>query len=304
MYLNHRELHVFLAIARSGTINVAAQSVGLSQPALSRSLKRLEETLQVRLFDRHSGGMALTEFGRVLQHHAELIEFETARLTEEMRMMNGAAAGFIRVGLVPSAISSLLRRALAEVFSVAPTVQVQVVEGAGDQMLEAVANGSVDFAVIGQVQSDIQEGLITTPIATEEVSVAARPTHPVFSKPDLCLKDLTKYPWILPEKGNAIWIGFNNLFRREGLEPPVPRVATNSVHTLKTIVAEEDYLTMMSRVIFSLEEKNQLICPIPLSKAHWQREILLARRSNRNLLPVTRVFLEEFEKQARRLITN
>ncbi|MEQ6250296.1 LysR family transcriptional regulator [Sulfitobacter sp. HNIBRBA3233] len=302
MQLNHRELRAFLAIARSGTINAAAQAVGMTQPALSRSLKRLEATLQARLFDRHPGGMALTEFGRLVLQHAELMEFETARLTEEIRMLNGTATGFVRVGIVPSAISSLLRQALCDVFEVAPDVQVQIVEGAGNQMLDAVANGRVDFAVIGQVQSDIQDGVVTTPIGSEEVCVAARPDHPVFSHPALSFADLAAYRWILPRKGNAIWIGFNNMFRSQGLEPPTPHVATNSVHTLKTIVSQDDYLTMMSRVIFSLEERNGLILPIPLRQAHWRRDILLARRSQRSLLPATRLLLSAFEKQARAVI--
>jgi DNA-binding transcriptional LysR family regulator len=298
MQLNHRELRAFLAIARCGTINAAANAIGMTQPALSRSLKRLEATLEARLFDRHPGGMALTEFGRLVQQHAELIEFESARLTEKIRMMNGAAAGFVRIGLVPSAISSLLSRAVQQMFSAASHVQVQVIEGAGNQMLELVANGSVDFAVIGQVQSDIPDGVLTTPIGREEVCVAASPEHSVFSDPDLCLKDLKAHPWILPEKGNAIWLGFNDLFRRAGLEPPVPHITTNSVHTLRTLVAEGRYLTMMSRVIFSLEESNGLIVPIPLAAAHWEREIVLARRSQRSLLPATRLLLLEFEKQA------
>jgi DNA-binding transcriptional LysR family regulator len=298
MQLNHRELRAFLAIARCGTINAAAHSIGMTQPALSRSLKRLEQTLAARLFDRHPAGMALTEFGRLVQQHAELIEFESARLSEDIRMLNGAATGFVRVGLVPSAISTLLSRALQRTFKAAPNLQVQIVEGAGNQMLELVANGSVDFAVIGQVQSDIPEGVLTTPIGREEVCVAASPVHPVFSRPDLCLKDLKEYPWILPEKGNAIWLGFNDLFRRAGLAPPVPHITTNSVHTLRTIVAEGSYLTMMSRVIFSLEESHDLIVPISLPSAHWQREIVLARKSHRNLLPATRLLLQEFEKQA------
>lgn len=255
----------------------------------------------MRLFDRHPGGMALTEFGYLVQKHAELIEFENIRLAEELRMMNGAATGLVRVGLVPSAISSLLKLALAELYWVAPDIQVQVIEGAGNQMLDLVANSSVDFAIIGQVQSDIPEGVLTAPIGHEQVCVVAGPNHPIHSKPELSLSELKKHRWILPEKGNAIWLGFNNLFRRAGLEPPVPFVTTNSVHTLKTMVAEENYLSMMSRVIFSLEEKHRLILPIPLDTAHWQREILLARRRNRNFLPATRLLLSEFEKQAKLL---
>lgn len=298
MYLNHRELRAFLAIARSGTINAAASSVGMTQPALSRSLKRLEEALQARLFTRHPGGMSLTEFGKALLRHAELVEFETARLTEEIRMLNGAVTGFVRIGLVPSAISNLLLHALQTVAKTAPGIQVRIVEGAGNQMIDAVANGSVDFAILGSVQTERAGDVVTETLGSEEVCVAARPTHPVFSSGDLQVADLVDHAWVLPEKGNAIWFGFNSFFRRAGLEPPTPVVITNSVHTLKTLVADADYLTMITRVIFSTEEDSRLILPIPMPGARWQREIVLAHRNNHTLLPAARLFLQEFKRQA------
>jgi len=301
MPLNHRELRVFLAIARAGSINAAARTVGMTQPALSRSLRRLEGTLGASLFDRHPGGMVLTTFGQALLRHAETVEFETSRLLEELRMLNGASAGFVRVGLVPSAVSSLLPPTLAAVRARAPEIQIQIVEGAGDQMLAAVASGRVDFAIIGEIEVEMEAGIVATPIGSEEVCVAARPQHPVFARPDLSLVDVVSCHWVLPEKGNAIWVGFDRLFRRNGLEPPTPVVSTNSVHALKTLVCAGDYLTMMTRVIFAVEEASGLIRPLPLPQTPWRREVVLVRRVRRTVLPVERVFLAELQAQAHRL---
>ena len=93
MALNHRELSVFLAIARSGSINAASKAMGMTQPALSRSLKRLEDHLDASLFARHASGMILTPFGGALRRHAELVEFESNRVVEELKMLGGAGTG-------------------------------------------------------------------------------------------------------------------------------------------------------------------------------------------------------------------
>ncbi|SIT05461.1 transcriptional regulator, LysR family [Roseivivax lentus] len=297
MMLNHRELRIFLAIARAGSIIGAADRVGMTQPALSRSLRRLEEALGARLFDRHSSGMTLTRFGEALERHAERIEFETARVLDEFQMLNGATAGYVRVGLVPSAVTTLLEPTIAAVSAKAPKIQVQVIEGGGDAMIAAVANGRVDFALVGNISSDFLPDMIITPVFEEEVCVAARPEHPVFKKSQLSLADLATSRWVLPEKGNAIWIGFDSLFRRNGLEPPAPSVSTNSVHILKSMVASDDYLTMMTRVIFKSEEAQGSIRPIPLTQALWRREIVMVRSHRYSLSPAQKLFLSEMSQQ-------
>ncbi|UWR35192.1 LysR family transcriptional regulator (plasmid) [Sulfitobacter sp. W027] len=301
MLLNHRELRVFLSIAQAGSIIAAAERIGMTQPALSRSLRRLEETLQAPLFHRHAGGMTLTSFGETLRRHAEMMEFETSRVIEEIRMLNGAAAGFVRIGLVPSVITTLLRPTLGTIARLAPEIQVQVVEGAGDEMLEAVASGRVDFAIIGSINPDFTSDVIVTPVCEQEVCVLAHPDHPVFRQDALTLSYLTSQRWILPEKGNAIWVGFDALFRRNGLTPPTPALATNSVHTLKSMVHSGEYLTMMTRVIFALEEENRLVRPLPLPETRWKREIVLARRSHHQALPAEKLVLAELMRVARTL---
>jgi DNA-binding transcriptional LysR family regulator len=296
MSLNHRELNVFLAIARSGSVNAASQALGMTQPALSRSLRRLEDQLGAVLFTRHAAGMDLTPFGVTLRRHAELVEFESNRVVEEIRMLNGAATGFVRVGLVPSVVSGLFRSALLRVNELSPQIQIRVIEGSGDRMVDAVARGEADFAVVGRLHNEIGQDVVTSPLGSEEVCVAAGAFHPVFEKPDLSLADLCAYSWALPEKGNAVWYGFHELFRRAGLEPPMPTVSSNSVHTLKTIVGQHAYLTMMTRIVFAYEEQHGLILPVPGTS--WRRELVVVRRPKSHLLPAARLLLREMEHQA------
>lgn len=299
MSLNHRELTVFLTIARSGSINAASQALGMTQPALSRSLKRLEDSLGAQLFTRHAAGMDLTQFGNTLRRHAELVEFESNRVIEEIRMLNGATTGFVRVGLVPSVVSSLFAPAFTRVRRASPHVQIRVVEGSGDRMVDAVARGEVDFAVVGRLQNEAEQEVVTVPIGGEHVCVAAGADHALFGKDTITVRDLCDYPWALPEKGNAIWYGFHDLFRRAGLEPPSPTLLTNSVQTLKAIVSQGECLTMLTRIVFAVEEEHGLIRPIP--NTGWNRELVVVRRPKSLLLPAARLLLRELEFEAETL---
>jgi len=281
---------------RLGSINAAAQAQGMTQPALSRSLKRLEDRLGVSLFVRHSTGMEPTRFGKVLREYAELLEFETDRILEEIKLLNGAATGLVRLGIVPSVALSLLPEALDRARHASPGLQVRVIEGSGDQMIAAVSRGEVDFAVVGMPQDPSDSTVLITPLGTERVCVAVRSGHPLMTKPDLSVADLRDYPWALPEKGNVIWYGFHALFNRAGVEPPVPALSTNSVLALKAAVAKGDYLTMMTRVVFALEEEFGIIRPLPLDAASWERRLAIVRRSTGTMLPVARLLLRELQE--------
>ena len=293
MGLNHRELAVFLGILRHGSINSAAQTLGMTQPALSRSLKRLETRLGVPLFVRHSQGMEPTRFGEVLRAYAEQHEFETERVVEEIRLLAGAATGLVRIGVVPSAAASLLPRALGRALAVSPGIQVRVVEGLGEQMIASVTRGEVDFAVVGQPADFADGSVLVTPLGEEEVCAAARSGHPLFERSGITVADLAAYPWILPERGNVNRHGYRAMFQRAGLEPPKETMASNSAQALKAVVLSGDYLTMLTRSLFALEEGQGLIRPLPLAESKWRRRLAIVRRPSGQMLPATRLLLRE-----------
>lgn len=303
MGLNHRELAVFLSILRFGSINSAAQALGMTQPALSRSLKRLETRLGVQLFVRHSQGMEPTRFGEVLRGYAEQLEFETDRVVEEIRLLAGAATGLVRIGVVPSAAVNILPRALGRALAVSPGIEVRVMEGLGEQMVAAVMRGEVDFAVVGQPQ-DLSDGsVLVTPLGEEEVCAAARSGHPVFGRSGATVADLVSYRWVLPEKGNVNRHGFRAMFQRAGLEPPRETMASNSAQALKSVLLSADYLTMLTRSLFALEEAHGLIRALPMPETRWRRRLAIVRRPSGQMLPATRLLLRELIADAEETVS-
>ncbi|WP_118135953.1 LysR family transcriptional regulator [Oceanicella sp. SM1341] len=294
MMLNHRELMVFLSVCRLGSIGAAAQAMGMTQPALSRSLKRLESRLRVQLFVRHSGGMEPTSFGRVLLRHSELMEFETNRVIEEIDLLNGAATGHVRVGIVPSVAPVMLPRAVARAQASSPDVHIRIVEGSGDQILAAVQRGEVDFAVLGKPEGEVD--LLVQPLGSEVVNVVARAGHPLSLGGRVTVEDVAAFPWAMPERGNAIWYGYENFFRRAGVAAPQPQISSNSVHVLKAIVGGSDLLTMLTGASIAVEVTAGMLVALELEGGAWRRELALVRRPTGTLLPAARLLMRAFQE--------
>jgi DNA-binding transcriptional LysR family regulator len=299
MALTQRELAAFLCIARTGSVGSAASSLSLTQPAVSRTLRRLEMQLGVSLFVRHATGMQLTAFGKTLLPHAELMEAEALRAVEEIRLLKGASRGLARIGIVPSVAVDLLPRAISAVLEQSPGIQIQVVEGPGDQLADALGRGQIDFAVAAMGREPIDSNVVATPLMEDEVCVVARAGHFIFGKTPLAIADLAAESWALPERGNVIWTEFRMMFRREGSEIPEVAVAANSVHTLKSILLSTDLLTMMARASFSLEERHGLLSAVPFPAGHWRRRLGIFRRAGGQLMPAANLLLTEMARAAR-----
>src|SRR6476620_8575509 len=113
-----QQLHAFSTIVETGSLGRAAAALNVTQPALSRTVKRLEDQVGEPLFERHSKGMQLTDFGSALLPHATLLLRESEHASETINAMRGLAKGTIRVGAVgsiacltlPQAISAVLEK--------------------------------------------------------------------------------------------------------------------------------------------------------------------------------------------------
>src|SRR6266700_7658960 len=151
MTLDGRQIRAFLAIVETGSLGRAAASLHLTQPALSRIVKRLETQLQAQLFERHSTGMELTSFGRALLPYAIHLSNETTLAIEELNAMRGLSRGTIRIGAVASAAIMLLPAALNAVLTRWPSLQGQVMEAVEDKLALALANNDIDVVLAGPI---------------------------------------------------------------------------------------------------------------------------------------------------------
>jgi len=296
MAVDHRGLNAFLNVARLGSVGAAASALSLTQPAVSRTLRKLEQQLGVQLFQRHSTGMELTAFGQSLLPHAALLESGLHRALEEIDLLRGASKGIARVGILPSLVPDVLPIVLNNVLVKLPGIQVHVVEAPNHQLTRALLRGEIDFAIAAVPPDLTEESIRATSLVNDEICIVARATHPIMRKKSPTQKELSEYNWALQERGGLIWRYFLALFASANLDPPVVTLTANSVQTLKSVITSSDLITMLPRISIRNEEKNRVLRPVPLRAARWRRQLAVLRRANGPMLPAVNLVLAEFRK--------
>src|SRR4051794_27548339 len=155
MTFDGRQLAAFLAIVSQGSLGRAAEALHVTQPALSRTVKRLEDQLGAPLFERHSKGMSLTPAGVALLPHAALLQREAEAAVDEINALRGLVKGTIKVGAIGSVASLVLPQAIGRVLQRWPNLRVRVVEGVWDRLAAALVGHEIDLALDGeQPESD------------------------------------------------------------------------------------------------------------------------------------------------------
>lgn len=283
MTFDLRHLAAFTSIAATGSLGRSAEALHITQPALSRTIKRLEETVGEELFERHSKGMQLTDIGRALLPHAELLLLEASHATEEIRALQGLAKGVIRVGAVGSIASSVLPQAVGEVLKRWPGLQVHVLEGVWDRLTDALVKHEVDLA-LAMDAPDSEEIVAIRDCRWEDRSfvVAAR-DHPQRQKMRSLADTLTQ-PWAMPPHGSGPFEQMQATFHAHGLALPAIAVETRSVTVLKSLVIHSGFLSWMPEPMYQVERQAGLIDALPLPGAVATRTLTAFRRRH-GILP-------------------
>jgi DNA-binding transcriptional LysR family regulator len=278
------QISAFVAVVREGSLGRAAIALGVTQPALSRMIQRLERRLGAPLFERYSKGMMLTDIGRTFLPHATLLETESQRALEEVQAMRGAARGVARVGAIASVACSVLPRAIERVHSLAPGLRFEVVEGVWDVLSAALARREIDIAFAPDApDTDEIVGLRSCRWIDATFIVAAQ-DHPLRQLEALTLEDVAQAAWAMPPKGTGPHQSLEQLFAAQGLGLPEIVVETRSITVLKSMVMTSGFLALMAGPMFEAERRAHLIAALPAPHGRLERTLIAFRR-RRGLLP-------------------
>ncbi|HEX6339003.1 MAG TPA: LysR family transcriptional regulator [Jiangellaceae bacterium] len=193
-------LEVFRTVARAGSITRAAAVLGYTQSAVSRQIATLEAEAGVTLLDRLPRGVALTEAGRSLLEHAEVIVERVATARRDLAALRHLDAGQLRLGAFPTAVASLVPRALATFRAERPNVGVTLVEDRTPGLLNRLESGDVDVAVVSAPPEDDPPDpnrFTLHHLIDEQLLVAMPVDHPLADRPKVRLADLADDPFIV-----------------------------------------------------------------------------------------------------------
>lgn len=279
-----RQLNAFLTIVETGSLGRAAAALHITQPALSRTVKKLEELVGAELFERHSTGMQLTATGQALLPRAELLQREAEQTMEEMHALRGLAKGAIRVGAVGSIASLVLPQAINAVLEKWPNLKVTIVEGVWDRLAHALLQREIDLALgmAGAGTDDIDE--IRDCRWQDKSYVVAASDHPLRAKPGLSLADTLDRKWATLPSGTAPHEQMRQVFASHGLGLPNVVVETRSIIALKSLVAQSGFLSWMADSIYDAERRAHWIDALDIPGAASARTLTAFKR-RQGMLP-------------------
>ncbi|KRA01884.1 MAG: LysR substrate-binding domain-containing protein [Achromobacter sp.] len=299
--LKLRHLQVLAALESAGTVTAAAKAMHMTQPALSHWLSDMEDLVGTPLFVR-GRTLELTEAGRALWRYACRVLGDTARTGEEIEAVKGGVAGHLHIGTILSAAPVLLPRAIAALHQRAPNVQIELVEGLLEPLIERVERREVDL-IIGPLDVRAsRSGLCTEWLMTDSFSVVARRGHPLAQLAAPKWEDTGGYPWVLPPPGTLSRARLDQAVADAGMPPPKPAVETSSLVALLSMLQDRDYIaTLASSVAHMYEQLNLIrILRMPSRLEFGPIGMLWAADSPSIVLPALR---ETLRDEARSLLS-
>jgi DNA-binding transcriptional LysR family regulator len=238
--LTSAQVRAMLSLAETGSFVAAAQSVGLSEPALHRAVKELELLCGTAFVERRGRGVGLTGAGHKLARDLQLGVAELSAALEE----SDGEGGQLSIGAMALSRSLLLPATLAALSQKAPTAHVDVVEGSYLELVELLRSGTVDV-IIGALRVEPPRDLHEEPLFTDRLTVIGRAGHPLAGK-HASYRDLTRFPWIVARRASGLLDRWQQLFDKAGMARPRSPIQCGSVALIRGVLVRSDFLTLLS----------------------------------------------------------
>ncbi|MGB3430449.1 LysR family transcriptional regulator [Achromobacter sp.] len=299
MAYNLNELRAFLAVLDQGSLGKAADKLSLTQPALSRIVKRLEAAVGEPLFERHSGGMRLTAYGKALAPHAQLLCREEKIARDEMNRMRGLAAGALRLGVTAGASALFIPKALEAFLEKWPGIAIDVVEGIWDELATALDSYQVDLVIAPEAPETASIVSARNCAWQESMKVVVGAGHPLHGDAPVPMEALLAERWCFVPQRTEPHNRLMSLFKAQGLPVPVIAVSSSSIPLIKSLVAYAGFVSWLTRPMYGAELKAGLIRELRVNGLDHERRFSAYHRREGILPGPALRFLDEIRQLAR-----
>ncbi|MEU7018916.1 LysR substrate-binding domain-containing protein [Streptomyces sp. NPDC046385] len=297
--LKFRHLTLLVAIVDHGSVARAAETLHLTQPAATRTLRELETIADLPLFVRVPRGMRPTLYGQALTEHARAVLAELRRAADHLTGLRQGQEGTVTVGALLAGTNVLLPRAVARLKRARPRLTVVVREGTPDVLHPALLAGELDI-IVGRVGPAPKEGapLRQRRLYRERIRLAVRSGHPLLDDPAVTLTDTLGHPWILPVEQTALRQELGALFADRGLELPGDRVECTSILTMRALLLQTDMIALLPELV--LRDDHQLAA-LPVELPSVGRTVGTTEVAHRTRSPALQALLHHLDEEATHL---
>ncbi|BCU55582.1 LysR substrate-binding domain-containing protein [Enterobacter kobei] len=236
-----RHLHTFVAVAQQGTLGRAAETLNLSQPALSKTLNELEQLTGTRLFDRGRMGAQLTLVGEQFLSHAVRVLEAVNSAGQSLTRKEGVKSDVVRIGALPTAALGILPTVIGEFHPHLPDITIQVGTMNNPMLLAGLKTGELDIGIGRMSDPELMSGLNYELLFLESLKLVVRPRHPLLQD-TVTLSRVLSWPVVVAPEGTAPRQHTEALLATQGCTLPTGCIETLSASLSRQLTVEYDYV--------------------------------------------------------------
>jgi DNA-binding transcriptional LysR family regulator len=289
--LKLRDLETLLAVAQAGSMAKAARQLSISQPAVSKAISELEDTLGVPMFDRTAKGVETTAYGRALIKWANAVFDDIQQGVKEIEFISDPSSGELRIGATEPMIAGILPVIVARLAAQYPRMGFQITPyGARARQYRDLRERRIDLT-LGRVLDPGSEEFRTEILFDEPLLVVAGSTNPLVKRRKIGLAELADEPWTLPYRDTVAGQMMAEAFEASGLDFPRSGILCNSVQMHCALLATGPYLAMLPESLLRFGHFDAMkVLPVDLPVRPIPVGITALR--NRTISPIVSLFIE------------
>lgn len=246
--LKPNQLRLIRAIEDSGKLQLAAEAVGISQPAASRMLSEIEIDVGAPLFERLPRGMAATEIGAAFVRHARVILSELDTLANEVTQLRGGRAGAVRIGAVTGPAVGALVPALTALREDVPHIEPTIEVAPSVTLIRGLEEGHFDFVLARLGSAQQVRAFMAHPGRIEDVCLVARASHPLAGQ-SISLADTLPFEFVIQEPGSPIRSALEQCFLEHRIQTPGRVTNSSSLLIALSILSGSDAISPQTREV-------------------------------------------------------
>lgn len=280
-----QDLRWFIVLAEMEHVTAAAEQLGVPQPTLSRSLRRLEDGFGARLFERERKGLRLNPLGRVVLEAATSADRSLTRARAEIARLTDPDAGLVRLAFLHSVSTSVLPALLGRYREHAPGVRFELRQEGAPSILADLHSGEAEVGIIGPRPDD--EALGWSLLEQQRLRLAVPPGHPMSGRPRIALQDAAHERFVAVQPPLEFRTLTDRLCRQAGFAPEIA-FESSDLGTIEGLVGAGLGVAVLP--IWSGQRSDVPAVSVPLSDHGARRDIGLVWRTDVDLSPVARGF--------------
>lgn len=290
-----RHLHTFVAVAQQGTLGRAAETLNLSQPALSKTLNELEQLTGTRLFERGRLGAQLTLVGEQFLTHAVKVLDALNSAGQALNRKEGLNNDIVRIGALPTAALGILPTVIGQFHKQQKDITLQVATMNNTMLLAGLKSGEIDIGIGRMSDPDLMSGLNYELLFLESLKLVVRPGHPLLQE-TVTLSRVMEWPVVVSPKGTVPRQNAETLLQSQGCKMPAGCIETLSASLSRQLTVDFDYVWFVPSGAVKDDLLRGVLSALPIATQGAGEPIGILTRVDATLTPGTQTLLSAIRK--------